>query len=118
MYTRSFYPEGNEKINVPNNYDGTAFMEKEQTESEIQPVSANQVQGMEDGNGSVPAGLQKMPILSGLFGNGSLFSHLNLKLPTIGTEEILLLATAAFLFFSKDGDKESALLLLFLLFIN
>ena len=36
----------------------------------------------------------------------------------IGTEEILIIATAAFLFFSKGGDRECALILLLLLFIN
>lgn len=118
MYTRSFYPEGNERISVPENYDGTAFMEKEQARSDTELASADHVQSATDENRSVTTGIQKMPIFSGFFGGGSPFSNLNLKLPTIGTEEILLLATAAFLFFSKDGDKESALLLLFLLLIN
>ena len=35
----------------------------------------------------------------------------------IGLEEILIIAAAAFLFFSKDGDIECALMLLVLLFI-
>ena len=59
-----------------------------------------------------------MPFLSGIFGDGGLLGGLNLKMPKIGTEEILILATAAFLFFSKDGDKESAIILLLLLLIN
>ena len=36
----------------------------------------------------------------------------------IGTEELLILALAAFLFFSKDGDRECALMLLALLFVG
>lgn len=35
----------------------------------------------------------------------------------LGLEEILIIAAAAFLFFSKDGDRECALMLVALLFI-
>lgn len=45
-------------------------------------------------------------------------SSVNLSLPKLGTEEILLIGAAAFLFFSREGDKECALLLLLLLLIN
>ncbi len=118
MYTRSFYPETNDKISIPENYDGTAFMEKEETVKDSEPVSSDLTKAKSEESEAVFAGFGRIPLLSGLFGKGSPLSQLNLRLPTIGTEEILLIATAAFLFFSKDGDKESALLLLFLLLIN
>lgn len=40
------------------------------------------------------------------------------SLPSLGTEEIILLCAAALLFFSKDGDRECALIILLLLFIK
>lgn len=36
----------------------------------------------------------------------------------IGTEELLIIALALFLFLSKDGDKECAIILFLLLFVN
>ena len=38
-----------------------------------------------------------------------------MRMPEIHGEEILIIALAAFLFFSKSGDKESAFMLLLLL---
>lgn len=123
MYSRSYYPEGS-KIILPENYDGTAFLE-----STVPPTDeAAEVSFTEKSNPSsehrditegdtVLASSQGIPLLPGLFGKGGLLGALNLKIPTIGTEEILIIATAAFLFFSKDGDKESALILLLLLLI-
>lgn len=40
------------------------------------------------------------------------------SLPSLGTEEIILLCAAALLFFSKEGDRECALIILLLLFIK
>ena len=51
----------------------------------------------------------------------NILGNLNIRLPSldkIGFEEILIIAIAAFLFFSADGDKECALILLALLLIN
>ena len=107
MYTRSFYPDTGDRINLPENYDGTVFSGKVEEHKESEATVANINKARDECN-SILAGHGKVPILSGLFGNGSPLSQLNLKLPTIGTEELLLIATAAFLFFSKDGDKESA----------
>ncbi len=123
MYSRSYYPDGSVKVTPPENYDGTAFTEKALPPSsdaaevsfaenyeEKQPKSRDEE--------SVLTSLGKTPFLSGIFGEGGLLGGLNLKMPKIGTEEILIIATAAFLFFSKDGDKESAIILLLLLLIN
>lgn len=123
MYSRSYYPEGN-RINLPENYDGTAFMESPppaEEATEVSFVEKNQdiPQPREDNQGdTVLSSAGAMPLFPGLFGKGGLFGALNLKIPTIGTEEILIIATAAFLFFSKDGDKESAIILLLLLLIS
>ena len=124
MYSRSYYPDGAGRPSPPENYDGCAFSEQ------INPPSpeTGEVSFIEDGprKSGCPerteecggGGLGQIPLLSGLLGKGGLLGGLNLKLPTLGTEEILILAMAAFLFFSKWGDKESAIMLLLLLLIN
>lgn len=119
MYSRSFYPEADEKAPVPENYDGTAFLSPPPTlvENESNDVAKETSESTEVSGtlgGGILSSLGRMPILSGLFGG----EHSFLKMPKIGGEEILILATAALLFFSKEGDKECALMLLFLLFIT
>lgn len=108
MYSRSYYPEDTHP-SLPDGYDGVAFSER------IDDVIADPPQV--EHNEAVPTS-GGTSILSGLFGKGSLFGIEGLKMPKIGTEEILIIATAAFLLFSKNGDRECALILLFLLFIN
>ena len=99
MYTRSY--NDTEHPGLPPHYDGTAF-------SEMQPEQAREeVIACE----SEPVGAG---VLSGLFGGDILGK---IKMPELRTEEILLLAAAAFLFFSKDGDKECAILILLLVFL-
>ena len=114
MYARSYYPESPEKMNIPENYDGTAFHEREECHSQENLQASIGVQNEE----SVQASLGKIPILSSIFGKGALLPTFSFKLSDIGTEEILIIAAAAFLLFSKQGDKESAIILLLLLFIR
>lgn len=118
MYSRSYYADEASRVALPEDYDGTAFMEREPEETPevafIEPVEEKTVEASNQNEGLF-SGLGKIPLLSGLFGSGK---EGGLKLPNIGVEEILILATAAFLFFSKDGDKESAIILLLLLLIN
>ena len=52
-----------------------------------------------------------------LFGKTFDFKKLSFFKKGFGTEEILILGIAAFLLFSKDGDKESAIILLLSLFL-
>jgi hypothetical protein len=60
---------------------------------------------------------ERLPLKS-LFAAGAPLDVSKMRLPRIGTEEILIAGLALFLFFSKDGDKECAVLLLLLLFIR
>lgn len=123
MYSRSFYPDSQSSLMPPENYDGTAFIERSEegadnpimttTADAGEPTQRESVQA----SGGVLSSLS-IPFLSGLFDKGGLLGGLGLSMPRIGTEEILILATAAFLFFSKNGDREIALILLLLLFIN
>lgn len=120
MYSRSYYPESEEMINIPENYDGTAFTEQKQI-PENQPVvteTATRIEENRQKTETTASLFSGIPVLSGLFGNGKLFGNTSLKMPKLGTEEILILLAAAFLFFSKEGDKECGLILLFLLLIN
>ena len=107
MYTRSYYPDGG-KMNLPDNYDGTAFVDES---AESPERHQEQSQACENTPCSSAEPL-RIPFLSSLFGTGGI------HIPQIGIEEILILATAAFLFFSKDGDKESAIILLLLLLVS
>ena len=123
MYSRSFYPDTPDRLMPPENYDGTAFMERDEeaanTEMTSATVDAGETSRREstEASGGVLSSLS-IPFLSGLFDKGGLLGGLGLSMPRIGTEEILIIATAAFLFFSKRGDREIALILLLLLFIN
>jgi hypothetical protein len=123
MYTRSYYPDGTGRMNLPENYDGCAFTDEGRPPAE----DTAKVSFIPEGGGceSCQAGCLNHghgsgqgSFLSGIFGSEGILGGLNLKLPTIGTEEILIIAMAAFLFFSKWGDKESAVMLLLLLLVN
>jgi hypothetical protein len=109
MYSRSYYPEDTHPP-LPDGYDGVAFSERADD-------MLNDNQPQVEQNEAVPTS-GSLSLMSGLFGKGGLFGIEGIKMPKIGTEEILIIATAAFLLFSKNGDRECALILLFLLFIN
>ena len=100
MYSRS-YKDG-EISSLPPHYDGVAF-------GELTP----EVKAAEESE-AVPTAALDGGIFSRFLGT-DLFARL--KMPKIGTEEILLIAAALFLFFSADGDKECAILILILVFL-
>lgn len=133
MYTRN-YVDDNIGVSIPQNYDGIAFGtdpgenkntvscavgEKkispvdmpQQNEEEIAPASADVE------NGGAFGGLIGRIGLKGLL-PGPLSSILSLDKFKIGKEELLLIGIAMFLLFSKEGDKECAIILLLLLFVN
>lgn len=116
MYARSYFNEGERPL-PPENYNGIAFPGSEMTEenSNDSVQASCEHKNADVGQGGITSILSGIPILSGLFGkNGDSF----LKMPTLGSEEILIIAAAAFLLFSKNGDKECAIFLLILLFVN
>ena len=116
MYSRSYYADEQSKLALPGNYNGTTFIgnmpEAEIPSDHTEDIGDLTVEASARDGGSLNA-LGSLPFLSSLFGGKG-----EMKLPTIGIEEILIIATAAFLFFSKSGDKESAIILILLLFIN
>lgn len=115
MYARSYY-ESEGGVSLPENYVGTAFSDTAEPKTppseeapECERCSAECTETSSVGNGGVLAGLFsgiRLPF-RGVLGD--------IKL---GSEEILIIATAAFLLFSKNGDAECAIMLLLLLLIN
>ena len=113
MYSRSYKDAS---VPLPEGYSGTAFTEPwESGESQDEPEIGSAI----DENREAASASAHAPSDRSSFGGvlGGLFSGAGLHMPKIGTEEILILAAAAFLFFSEGGDKECANLLLLLLFV-
>ncbi len=124
MYTRTYNDEKSNII-IPESYGGTALYEsaedkfdnvsdppKNPWESDAAAAASAPVN---EGKSEPTSFLSKIKIPAFL---SNIFNSDNFGLQKIGTEEILLIAVAAFLFFSKDGDKECSLLLLALLFLK
>ena len=105
MYQRSF-TEGTSAL--PEGYSGSLF--KEAAEENIPDEAPAEAVTAEPKRECKDSPLSHLPL-------GNLFSEGGLKLPHIGTEEILIIIAAGFLFFSADADKISALMLLALLFV-
>lgn len=138
MYTRSYYPETEVVKSPPESYNGIAFSEQNEisvannyaTYSEIaeeSPIMQKESSTFEQSQSSNEKSEDASPVFSFSLGNlpfignwlkDSPFKNFNFGLSKIGTEEILIIATAAFLLFSKEGDKECAIILLLLLFVN
>ena len=126
MYSRSYNTERQIGKTLPSGYDGCAFSEEKSDENLDTPPILSERDGPCAHLGGEPgdaAEASARPSSSGGFLSGIFSSFLggggfNLRLPRIGTEEILIIATALFLLFSKEGDTECALLLLLLLLIN
>ena len=106
MYSSNYYPEGDHS-SLPDNYDGTVFGDEMQIESK----ESSQKEDYAEASST-------LPLLGSIFGRGTLPFLDGIRMPNIGTEELLIIAVAAFLLFSKNGDRECALILLFLLFVN
>jgi len=132
MYTRSYYPEDGE-IKIPEKYDGNAFREEVNEErgeeaSENQPKEPQVLRAPWDGGETAEEVMAKSD--GARWGFGGFLDKLPFKgitdaLPFfkggnfhLGNEEILILAIALFLFFSRGGDKECAVMLLLLLWIK
>ena len=134
MYSRSYIgakaPNG-----IPEGYDGIALKETEMLEKldtgtandeihtstdapSLNPWEAEKAQKNEEKDESVGAFSLFGSSFGNVFGGLKLPFLGSLKMPKIGTEEILILIAAAYLLFSKDGDKECAIILILLLFVT
>lgn len=102
MYTRSY--GDNPALTPPEGYSGTMLDTEQINEREDEAAAET----------SAPVS----NIFSGLGGLGSLLHTRRLGDFKIGTEELLIAAVALFLLFSKNGDKECAIMLLLTLFVT
>ena len=146
MYTRGYYSEQKEKINIPEGYDGTALLEKEterapiddsknlhaltaeHTKKEIK-ISPPPIHNQSD--------CDETPVFKEepqkrLFGFSGIFDALPLGrlkkllkrednglLPfSFDFEDLLIIGIALFLIFSKTGDRELGFMLIALIFIK
>lgn len=118
-YSRTYQKSDDDVIKIPEGYDGNAFRQESEPKKEATGAEVND-------NPAEPAGafgnvestglfslFDKIPIGKIFSGFGGSFPKM--RMPEIHGEEILIIALAAFLFFSKSGDKESAFMLLLLL---
>ena len=134
MYTRNYIDEGG-GVNIPQNYDGIAFdTEIADTKNTVsaavgeKKISPQDYPTPEPEPNDTPASasIDSGGIFGNLFGKfglknilpGSIGSALGLDKFKLGVEELLIIGLALFLLFSKEGDKECAIILLLLLFVN
>ena len=140
MYSRGFGTGGDVKL--PEKYDGTAlidipveeeksppqqmplFSDTQKREVKISPseiptnADNEDLTNTEKKEETTDAGLfsfTPLRLISKIIPDGS---HIGKLMPKIEMEELIILGIAAFLFFSKSGDKECALMLLALIFIS
>lgn len=111
MYSRSYYGDGEGTMNLPDNYVGEAFSDGERAHTCDEPTECEEC-------ASASVGARPQSSLGGIFGSLGLPFLERISMPRIGSEELLIIAAAAFLFLSKDGDRECAVMLLLLLFIR
>ena len=126
MYTRSYNDAAGDII-IPEHYGGTSFTQSAENDiarseeigvgknpwekEEIHTASENESKETIEASSFA----LKLPF-SGFLSN--IFKNESFSLQKIGKEELLILATAAFLFLSKEGDKECAIMLILLLFLK
>lgn len=127
MYTRT-YNENVGEILIPERYGGTSFGHKERNQeredADINDKGKNpweneevHTEASEKSEETIEASAQPSKLsFGGLFSN--IFNNGIFSLQKIGKEELLIIATAAFLLFSKEGDKECAIMLILLLFLK
>ena len=112
MYQRT-YSEG---YAVPENYSGIAVEECVPCREEAEDVhSSTPLCEFEEDTPCSCKAKKHSPLFDKVM---SLFGRLPFHLPRFEGEDFLILGVAVLLFFSREGDKECALLLLLLLFIG
>ena len=114
MYQRSY----SDSYCIPENYRGIAVEEhtpeREDTTEEAE-VHSTPLCACEQERPCASAEKRRSPLIEKAM---SLWERLPLHLPRFEGEDFLIIGVALLLFFSHDGDKECALLLLILLFVG
>ena len=124
MYTRT-YGDDHHGILIPESYGGTAFTEGLKSEPSAPDESEQKTCTDEaEAASAVPNTTKKASATVDeskshfLAFLPNIFNFSNLSLQKLGNEEILIIAAAIFLFFSKEGDRELAIMLMLLLFLG
>jgi hypothetical protein len=113
MYTREYLEDG-DVLKIPKNYSGTTIAQGRPSDAEIDgQVFDENSPKMVENKESIPSWAEKLGVKS-LFSPFASLLHFPEK---FGTEEIILIALAVFLIFSKSGDIECVLTLIALLFV-
>ena len=117
MYTRSF--NDNDTLMIPDGYGGSALSRPEpQGEDQVAEGAESGYEEAEETSSS-PKGLFNGGRFGSIFGGFSdILSRWGLRIPKIGIEELIIIAVAAFLLFSPEGDRECSIMLLLLLFVG
>ncbi len=115
MYTGNYFSKEKE-ISVPLDYSGSAFTEENTADSPSMNDDAEATMAGVRSGGIFEAITSIFPI--GRILPDGMKNALHLEKFKIGTEELLIIALALFLFLSKEGDKECAIILFLLLFVN
>jgi hypothetical protein len=97
-------------LTIPESYGGTALLEENEEKQFVPEPTEESAEASAfcDTGRHIPLLNQAKGWLSGV----------GMHIPKIGIEEILIIAVAAFLFFSDEKDITTAILLLALLFID
>ena len=112
MYTRT-YPD--RISDVPEGYKGTAMSETEMADTGYIGAGANPWENRETEQASVEAS-KSVSGISGIL--GGLFQNGKFSLQSVGFEELLIIAAAAYMLLSREGDRTCGIMLLVLLFIS
>ena len=115
MYTGNYFSKEKE-ISLPPDYNGSAFAEESTTCSSSINDGTEEAMAATKSGGIFEAITSVFPI--GRILPDGMRNALHLEKFKIGTEELLIIALALFLFLSREGDKECAIILFLLLFIN
>lgn len=121
MYSRSFYNEAEGAPRPPENYGGNAFTDPRENAQEESPYQAEEAAKLITKEEKKRERGNIFSLFSDILPFGGFSSRalpFSLSLSRIGTEEILLIIAAAYLLFSKSGDRECAIILFILLFVN
>ena len=112
MYTRA-YPD--KMSEIPEGYKGAAMSEPERTDTGYISAGANPWETTDTEDPSVEAS-KSVSGISGIL--GGLFQNGRFSLQSVGFEELLIIAAAAYMLMSRDGDRTCGIMLLILLFIS
>ena len=111
MYAQSYLDPAH--LAIPDSYGGTAFTKDESARD--MPDRDEEYEKNDESENASCAPAHRPQLLNDA---KRWFSDIGFHMPTIGIEEILIIAVGAFLIFSDERDITTAILLLALLFID